>query len=67
MVSVLSRSSLRQSGVGVGAGVVDAAIEGAMGALMEVKNPMELFFVHAKLAEIVFKETGRTIDEYSGI
>jgi len=68
MASVFPRSSLWQSDVGIYAGVVDAGYEGAMGALMEVKNPNGIvLYKNAKLAQIVFEEMGETVEGYSGI
>jgi len=68
MASVFPRSSLWRSGVGINAGVVDAGYEGAMGALMEVKNPKGIIlYKDAKLAQIVFEEMGETVEGYSGI
>ncbi|KFY71545.1 hypothetical protein V499_08264 [Pseudogymnoascus sp. VKM F-103] len=68
MASVFPRSSLWRSGVGISAGVVDAGYEGAMGALMEVKNPNGVvLYKDAKLAQIVFEEMGETVEGYSGI
>jgi dUTP pyrophosphatase len=68
MASVFPRSSLWRSGVGIIAGVVDAGYEGAMGALMEVKNPNGIvLYKNAKLAQIVFEEVGETVEGYSGI
>jgi dUTP pyrophosphatase len=68
MGSVFPRSSLWRSGVGIAAGVVDAGYEGALGALMEVKNPHGVVLHHnAKLAQIVFEELGETVVGYSGV
>jgi dUTP pyrophosphatase len=68
MASVFPRSSLWRSGVGINAGVVDAGYNGAMGALMEVKNPNGVIFhQNAKLAQIVFEEMGETVEGYNGI
>ncbi|KAJ9269154.1 hypothetical protein DTO027B5_6419 [Paecilomyces variotii] len=68
MGSVFPRSSLWRSGVGIAAGVVDAGYEGAMGALMEVKNPNGVvLYRNAKLAQIVFEELGETVEGYNGI
>lgn len=68
MGSVFPRSSLWRSGVGINAGVVDAGYEGAMGALMEVKNPNGIVLhKNAKLAQIVFEEMGETVEGYCGI
>ncbi|KAL6239508.1 hypothetical protein BDW75DRAFT_120544 [Aspergillus navahoensis] len=68
MASIFPRSSLWRSGVGITAGVVDAGYEGALGALMEVKNPHGVvLFKDAKLAQIVFEELGETVEGYNGI
>ncbi|KAJ9395115.1 hypothetical protein DTO282F9_7924 [Paecilomyces variotii] len=68
MGSVFPRSSLWRSGVGIAAGVVDAGYKGAMGALMEVKNPNGVvLYRNAKLAQIVFEELGETVEGYNGI
>jgi dUTP pyrophosphatase len=68
MASVFPRSSLWRSGIGISAGVVDAGYEGAMGALMEVKNPHGVVLHrNAKLAQIVFEEMRETVDGYKGI
>ncbi|OBT55761.1 hypothetical protein VE04_03371 [Pseudogymnoascus sp. 24MN13] len=68
MASVFPRSSLWRSGVGISAGVVDAGYEGAMGALMEVKNLNGVvLYKDAKLAQIVLEEMGETVEGYSGI
>lgn len=68
MGSIFPRSSLWRSGVSIAAGVVDAGYEGAMGALMEVKNPHGiLLYKNAKLAQIVFEELKTKVDGYNGI
>ncbi|KAJ6004743.1 dUTPase-like protein [Penicillium herquei] len=68
MGSLFPRSSLWRSGVGITAGVVDAGYEGAMGALLEVKNPNGIIFYRdAKLAQIVFEELAETVEGYNGI
>lgn len=68
MASVFARSSLWRSGIGIHAGVVDAGYEGAMGALMEVKNPNGVvLYQNAKLAQIVFEEMGEKVEGYKGI
>ena len=68
MASVFPRSSLWRSGVSIDAGVVDAGYEGAMGALMEVKNPKGIvLYRNAKLAQIVFEEMGEMVEGYGGI
>lgn len=54
--------------MGIAAGVVDAGYEGALGALMEVKNPHGVVLHHnAKLAQIVLEELGETVVGYSGV
>ncbi|KAJ5888637.1 dUTPase-like protein [Penicillium taxi] len=68
MGSIFPRSSLWRSGVGINAGVVDAGYEGAMGALMEVKNHHGVvLYRDAKLAQIVFEELGEMVEGYKGI
>ncbi|KAL4758628.1 putative dUTPase [Aspergillus foveolatus] len=68
MASIYPRSSLWRSGVGITAGVVDAGYDGALGALMEVKNPHGIvLFRDAKLAQIVFEELRETVEGYNGI
>jgi dUTP pyrophosphatase len=68
MASVFPRSSLWRSGVGIQAGVVDVGYEGAMGALMDVKNPHGVvLYRDAKIAQIVFKEMAEMVEGYSGI
>jgi dUTP pyrophosphatase len=68
MASVFPRSSLWRSGVGIDAGVIDAGYEGAMGALMEVKNPSGVvLYKNAKLAQVVFEEMRETVEGYNGI
>jgi len=68
MASVFPRSSLWRSGVSIHAGVIDAGYEGAMGALMEVKNPNGVVLCeNAKLAQVVFEEMGEAVEGYKGI
>lgn len=68
MASLFPRSSLWRSGVSIAAGVVDAGYEGAMGALMEVKNPHGVVLYRgSKLAQIVVEELGDVVEGYKGI
>lgn len=68
MGRVFPRSSLWRSGVAITAGVVDAGYDGAMGALMDVKNPFGVvLYRNAKLAQIVFEELEGTVEGYTGI
>lgn len=68
MGSIFPRSSLWRSGVSIAAGVVDAGYEGAMGALMEVKNPHGVVLCqNAKLVQLVIEELNTSVDGYSGI
>jgi dUTP pyrophosphatase len=68
MASILPRSSLWRSGVGLRAGVVDAGYEGAMGALMEVSNPKGIvLYRDAKLAQIVFEQMDQAVEGYAGV
>mgnify|MGYP002380527136 CR=1 FL=1 len=48
--------------------MVDAGYKGAMGALLEVKNPNGvILYQNAKLAQIVFAELGEAVEGYNGI
>ncbi|KAJ5224110.1 hypothetical protein N7468_008652 [Penicillium chermesinum] len=68
IASILPRSSLWGSGIGITAGVVDAGYEGAIGALLEVKNPSGVtLYKDVKLAQIVFEELGEAVEGYNGI
>lgn len=68
MGSLFPRSSLWRSGLGISAGVVDAGYEGAMGALVEVKNPHGVvLYENSKLAQIVLEEMGQEVEGYSGV
>lgn len=68
MASVFPRSTLWRSGVGISAGVVDVGYQGAMGALMEVKNPNGVvLYKNSKLAQIVFEQMGEIVKGYTGI
>ncbi|KAJ5657998.1 uncharacterized protein N7484_001647 [Penicillium longicatenatum] len=68
MASVFPRSSLWRSGVSISAGVVDAGYKGAMGALLEVKNPHGVVLYRgSKLAQIVFEELGGVVEGYKGV
>lgn len=68
MGSVFPRSSLWRSGLGVQAGVVDAGYEGAMGALLEVKNSSGVVLhKHAKLAQLVLEQMEREVEGYNGV
>ncbi|KAL5317264.1 hypothetical protein ACEPPN_014359 [Leptodophora sp. 'Broadleaf-Isolate-01'] len=52
----------------ISAGVVDAGYEGAMGALVEVKNPHGVvLYENSKLAQIVLEEMGQEVEGYSGV
>lgn len=68
MGSLFPRSSLWRSGVGISAGVVDAGYEGAMGAMMDVRNPDGvILFRDAKIAQIVFEELRGEVEGYRGV
>ena len=52
----------------VSAGVVDAGYEGAMGALLEVKNPYGVVLhKDAKLAQLVLEQMEGEVEGYSGV
>lgn len=68
MASLFPRSSLWRSGVGIESGLVDSGYEGAMGALMHVKNPHGVVLYRgAKLAQIVFHEMKGEVEGYRGL
>ena len=68
MATIYPRSTLWRSGILISAGVVDAGYHGALGALMEVKNPHGVtLFENAKLAQIVFHEMAGEVEGYAGI
>jgi dUTP pyrophosphatase len=67
LATVYPRSSLWRSGVGIHAGVMDAGYQGAMGAMMEVRNEHGVtLFRDAKLAQIVFAEMSEEVEGYDG-
>jgi dUTP pyrophosphatase len=54
--------------VGISAGVVDAGYEGAMGAMMDVRNPFGVvLYKDARLAQVVFEELGVVVEGYKGV
>lgn len=68
MATLFPRSSLWRSGVGIESGLVDAGYEGAMGALMHVKNPHGVVLHQgAKLAQIIFEEMKGEVEGYRGM
>lgn len=68
MASLFPRSSLWRSGIGIESGLVDAGYEGAMGALMHVKNPHGVVLYRgAKVAQIVFEEMKGEVEGYRGV
>ncbi|KAK4555273.1 hypothetical protein LTR86_007569 [Recurvomyces mirabilis] len=68
MASIYPRSSLWRSGVSVSAGVVDAGYSGALGALLEVKNPHGVVLHRgARLAQIIFEKMGEAVKGYDGV
>ncbi|PTB67799.1 putative dUTPase [Trichoderma citrinoviride] len=69
MGQVFVRSSLWRSGVSVTAGVVDAGYEGALGALLDVKNPAGIvLYKNARLAQIVLHGLREKVEEgYRGV
>ena len=68
MGSIFGRSTLWRSGVTIQAGVVDAGYEGALGALMEVKNTAGLHLVRgARLAQMVVYPMQEAVEGYNGI
>ncbi|KAI0490457.1 dUTPase-like protein [Xylaria cf. heliscus] len=68
MGQIFVRSSLWRSGAVLTAGVIDAGYEGALGALLDVKNPAGII-VHknAKLGQIVLNRLEEKVEGYRGI
>lgn len=68
MGQVFVRSSLWRSGATLTAGVVDAGYEGALGALLDVKNPAGiLLYKDAKLGQIVMHQLEEKVAGYRGV
>jgi dUTP pyrophosphatase len=68
MGQVFVRSSLWRSGETLTAGVVDAGNEGALGALLDVRNPAGiLLYRNAKLGQIVMHQLEEKVAGYRGI
>lgn len=68
MGQVFVRSSLWRSGATLTAGVVDAGYEGALGALLDIKNPAGIVLhKDAKLGQIVMHQLEEKVAGYRGI
>lgn len=68
MGQLFVRSSLWRSGALLTAGVIDAGYEGALGALLDVKNPHGIFFCKdAKLGQVTVHRLEEKVTGYSGI
>ena len=68
MGSLFGRSTLWRSGVTVQAGIVDAGYEGALGAVLEVKNSAGVYLLRgAKLAQMVVYPLQEAVEGYCGI
>ncbi|KAK1244788.1 hypothetical protein MKX08_004417 [Trichoderma sp. CBMAI-0020] len=68
MGQVFVRSSLWRSGATLTAGVVDAGYQGALGALLDVKNPAGiLLHKDARLGQIVMHQLEEKVAGYRGI
>ena len=68
MGQVFVRSSLWRSGAVLTAGVVDAGYEGALGALLDVKNPAGIVLCKdAKLGQIALHRLEEKVAGYRGI
>lgn len=68
MGQVFVRSSLWRSGATLTAGVVDAGYEGALGALLDMKNPAGIVLhKDAKLGQIVMHQLEDKVAGYRGI
>lgn len=68
MGQVFVRSSLWRSGAVLSAGVVDAGYEGAVGALLDVRNPHGIvLYRNAKLGQVVVHKMEGEVAGYSGV
>lgn len=68
MGQIHARSSLWRSGATLTAGVVDAVYEGALGALLDVKNPAGIVLCRdAKLGQITLQLLEEKVAGYRGI
>lgn len=68
MGQVFVRSSLWRTGAVLTAGVVDAGYEGALGALLDVKNPAGIVLCkNAKLGQIALHRMEEKVAGYRGI
>jgi dUTP pyrophosphatase len=68
MGQIFVRSSLWRSGALLSAGVIDAGYEGALGALLDVRNPGGItLYMNAKLGQITLHTLDEKVEGYSGI
>lgn len=68
MAEVYVRSSLWRSGTHLTAGAIDAGYEGALGALLDVRNPHgAILCKNAKLGQIALHQLEGKVAGYSGI
>ncbi|KAK5663185.1 hypothetical protein OQA88_6602 [Cercophora sp. LCS_1] len=68
MGQVFVRSSLWRSGALLTAGVIDAGYEGALGALLDVKNPHGIVLCRdAKLGQVTIHRLEEKVAGYSGV
>jgi dUTP pyrophosphatase len=68
MGQLFVRSSLFRSGALVNAGVMDSGYEGAVGALLQVVNPLGLqLYKNARLAQFVFHQMSEPVMGYDGM
>jgi dUTP pyrophosphatase len=68
MGQIFVRSSLWRAGATLTAGVVDAGYEGALGALLEVKNPAGInLYQYAKLGQIAVHRLEEKVKGYQGV
>ncbi len=68
MGQLFVRSSLWRSGAVLTAGAVDAGYEGALGALLDVRNPAGMvLYRNAKLAQIVLHMLEEKVAGYQGV
>jgi len=68
MGQIFVRSSLWRSGALVQAGVLDSGYHGAVGALLQVLNPLGLMLYRdARVAQVVFLQMNGVTEGYAGV
>ncbi|KAK0649744.1 hypothetical protein B0T16DRAFT_410638 [Cercophora newfieldiana] len=68
MGQIFVRSSLWRSGATLTAGVIDAGYDGALGALLDVRNPQGMVVCKdGKLGQVVVHQMEEKVEGYKGV